>query len=333
MIVGPLRAGKGTIARVLTGLLGKHNFASPTLQGLTMNFGLAPLIGKPLALISDAHLSSRSDGTTATDRLLAISGEDSMTIDRKYLEPWTGRLPTRFVIMTNTLPRFNDSSGALPSRFIVLVLTRSYYDEEDEGLTTTLLAEAPGIFNWCLGGLDRLAARGHFVEPGFSREAKRRLYDLAQLEGAFVRDRCEVGEGFEIDKDELWAAWKEWCDDGNKDRPGTKNVFASNLMSAFPGIRPDRVRSGDGRKKQVYRGIRLQQQSDGTLADPGQAVPGQGVARNEVGETPRSEDVARVGQGSSALFSHTEGSPEWYREQRRIPPENPPGMFDITEDN
>jgi putative DNA primase/helicase len=44
MVVGPKRSGKGTIGRVLTGLLGVHNTAAPTLASLTTNFGLAPLI-------------------------------------------------------------------------------------------------------------------------------------------------------------------------------------------------------------------------------------------------------------------------------------------------
>ena len=55
------RSGKGTIARALTGLLGMHNTAAPTLAGLTQNFGLQPLIGKPLAVVSNARLAARSD--------------------------------------------------------------------------------------------------------------------------------------------------------------------------------------------------------------------------------------------------------------------------------
>src|SRR5262249_45815776 len=98
MIVGPKRAGKGTIGRVLTGLLGPHNVAAPTLASLATNFGLSPLIGKPLAVISDARLSTRADSKIVVERLLSISGEDSLTVDRKYKDPWTGRLPTRFVI-------------------------------------------------------------------------------------------------------------------------------------------------------------------------------------------------------------------------------------------
>ncbi|MCH7779835.1 MAG: hypothetical protein IH848_03240, partial [Acidobacteria bacterium] len=103
LFVGPRRSGKGTIGRVLTGLLGSHNVAAPTMAGIATNFGLAPLIGKPLGLISDARLSGRTDGQVVVERLLTISGEDSLTIDRKYKEPWTGQLPTRFVILTNEL--------------------------------------------------------------------------------------------------------------------------------------------------------------------------------------------------------------------------------------
>ena len=179
LLVGPKRSGKGTIARVLTGLLGGHNTAAPTLSGLTQNFGLQPLIGKPLAIISDARLGSRSDNFIAVERLLSISGEDTITIDRKYRDPWTGRLPTRFMILTNELPRFTDSSGALASRFVMSTLTQSFYGQENPALTAELLDEASGIFNWALAGLDRLRERGYFVVPKSAREAQRHLDDLA----------------------------------------------------------------------------------------------------------------------------------------------------------
>jgi putative DNA primase/helicase len=130
-LVGPKRSGKGTIGRVMTGLLGRHNVAAPTLAGMATNFGLSPLIGRPLAIISDARLSTRADTQVVTERLLSISGEDTITLDRKYRHPWTGRLPTRFLILTNELPRLTDSSGALASRFVMLTLTRDFYGRED----------------------------------------------------------------------------------------------------------------------------------------------------------------------------------------------------------
>src|SRR5262249_3134060 len=54
LIVGPKRSGKGTVARVLTRLVGRKNVAGPTLSSLGTNFGLWPLLGKTLAIIHDA---------------------------------------------------------------------------------------------------------------------------------------------------------------------------------------------------------------------------------------------------------------------------------------
>ena len=174
LIVGPKRSGKGTIARLLTALLGADNVAGPTLSGIGQNFGLAPLIGKPLAIISDARLSGRADQHLIAERLLAITGEDALTIDRKYQGAWTGRLPTRFLILTNELPRLADASGALASRFVVLTLRQSFYGREDQGLTERLLTELPGILNWAMVGRDRLAARGHFLQPRIIQASYRR---------------------------------------------------------------------------------------------------------------------------------------------------------------
>ena len=105
---------------MLKGLLGPHHVAGPTMSGLSTNFGLQPLIDHPLAVISDARLGSRTDANVVVERLLSISGEDTLTIDRKYRDPWTGQLPTRLMVLTNELPRLHDSSGALAGRFIYL---------------------------------------------------------------------------------------------------------------------------------------------------------------------------------------------------------------------
>lgn len=258
LLVGPRRAGKGTIGRVLTGLLGAHNVAAPTLASMATNFGLQPLIGKPLGLISDARLSGRSKGSIVVERLLSISGEDSLTIDRKYREPWTGRLPTRLVILTNELPRLSDSSGALASRFILFVLTKSFLGQEDPNLTDKLLAEAPGIFNWALQGLDRLVERGYFKPPDSGREAVQQLEDLSSPISAFVRERCVTGAEESVPVDYLWKSWKRWCEDDNR-HPGTKQTFGRNLKAALPTIRRSKPRSEEGDERiPTYVGIGLQ---------------------------------------------------------------------------
>lgn len=192
MLVGPKRSGKGTIGRVLTRMLGKHNVAGPTLASLGTNFGLQDLIGKPVALVSDARIGGKADVALIAERLLSISGQDLQNVDRKYLEPWSGYLPTRFVILTNELPRFTDASGALASRFVVFMLTRSFYGKENPTLTDELCSELPAIFNWALDGLQKLRARARFEQPAASKVAIK-LEDLASPVGAFIREMCKLG--------------------------------------------------------------------------------------------------------------------------------------------
>jgi putative DNA primase/helicase len=212
MIVGPKRSGKGTIARVLTRMLGRENVANPTLSSLSSQFGLSPLIDKRAAIISDARLGTRTDASTVAERLLSISGEDALTIDRKFREPWTGCLGVRFLILTNELPRIADASGALASRFVVLQLRNSFYGKEDHELTDKLVVELSGILNWSLKGLDRLRARGHFQMPQSSTDAIRQLEDLASPIAAFLRDWCIIGPQQAVNVKVLYAAWKAWCE-------------------------------------------------------------------------------------------------------------------------
>ena len=104
MMVGPKRSGRGTIARVLKALAGSNTVVNPTLATLARPFGLSTMIGKPIAVFPDARLSSRPDNAAIVECLLSISGEDDQTIDRKHLPAWTGKLPTRFVLISNELP-------------------------------------------------------------------------------------------------------------------------------------------------------------------------------------------------------------------------------------
>jgi hypothetical protein len=63
------------IGRVLRELVGVANCSGPTLASLGGNFGLWPLLGKTLAIVSDARLSGRGDTAVVVERLLSVSGE------------------------------------------------------------------------------------------------------------------------------------------------------------------------------------------------------------------------------------------------------------------
>jgi putative DNA primase/helicase len=260
MLIGPKRSGKSTIGRVLRALCGPENTAGPTLSSLTSGFGLAPLINKPLAIIADARLGGRADQAIIVERILSITGEDALDVDRKYRDAWTGKLPTRLVLISNELPKLTDASGALVSRLVLLRMTRSFLGQEDTGLFGRLEQEMPGILIWALGGLARLQKRGRFVQPRSGQELLETMDDFASPVTAFVRETCTIRPGSEIPVDDLYQRWKIWCDAAGRP-PGSTQVFGRDLQAAFPIISVRRPRV-NGEQVRVYSGIRLTSQSE-----------------------------------------------------------------------
>jgi putative DNA primase/helicase len=252
LIVGPKRSGKGTIGRVLTRLVGAGNVAGPTTSSLAGAFGLQPLIGKSLAVVSDARFAGENI-STVVERLLCITGEDTLTVDRKFLGSVTMKLPTRFVFLTNELPGMKDASGALAGRFVILRLTNSFFGKEDVNLTSKLAAELRGILLWAIEGLKRLRERGYFVQPQSVADAVQEMEDLASPVLAFVRERCEVGPGHRAWVSDIYTAWKQWCESEGRTHPTTCQIFGRDLAAALPGIRCRRDRT----RGRFYEGISL----------------------------------------------------------------------------
>jgi putative DNA primase/helicase len=252
LMVGPTRGGKGVIARVLTALVGRQNVAGPTLNSLGGDFGLAPLIGKPLAIISDARFSGKG-ASIVVERLLSISGEDTLTVNRKYRDQWTGKLPSRLHVISNELPRLGDASTAVVGRIVLLPLTQSWLGKEDHDLEQRLHAELPAILNWSLEGLERLVENGgRFTRLPSAEEAIITMRDLASPVAAFVREKCEVDPAKGVEVEQLFGAYRTWCE-ANEHPKASMQVFGRDLRAAVPSVR--KVRSGTSDRHHVYTGI------------------------------------------------------------------------------
>ena len=236
------------------------------MSSLGGQFGLESLITKPLAIVSDARIGGRIDKMVIVERLLTISGEDTLSVPRKFLPDWTGKLPTRIIIITNELPSLTEGSGALLGRFIVLLFPNSFYGREDIGLTNKLLTELPGILNWAIEGYCRLRERGHFIQPKNALDLIDQIEALGSPVKAFVRQCCEIGPGFEVSIDDLFEHYKEWCQDENRRDAGNKEWFGRNLNAAVQGL--GIVRKGE-RRERNYVGLRplypLRRKNDGPL--------------------------------------------------------------------
>lgn len=253
LLVGPRRSGKGTIARVLTCLLGRENVAGPTASSLASHFGLQGLIGKPLAIVSDARFAG-SGVSMLVERLLCISGEDRISIPRKNLEDFDTTLPTRMMFLSNEMPRLPDAGGAIASRFVVLTMDRSFYGQEDPCLTEKLLEELPGILLWSIKGYRSLYGNGYFEEPNSSAVARQEMENIGSPVKSFVEECCTLGddESCRCRSAELYDAYRLWAGDQGQ-HPDSQPVFGRNFASAFPNVA--KRRDADG--KYFHDGLKL----------------------------------------------------------------------------
>ena len=244
--------------RIIRALVGTPNVANPTLSSLGTQFGLQPLIGKLVAIITDARLSGHTDLAAVVENLLSVSGEDARTVDRKHLTSLTLRLYSRFVLISNEVPRLRDASGALASRMIILKFTHSFLGREDLGLTNHLLTELPGILNWAIEGWRRLRNRGHFVQPESGQDDVNLMKDLGSPVGAFVAEQCVLGPEYSILISDLYQAYKDWCVTKGKEKStGDEHTFGRDLRAVDSTITKTRPGPRGPGRKYHYQGITL----------------------------------------------------------------------------
>jgi len=274
VLIGPPRGGKGVIFRMVGALAGAANICAPTLSSLGARFGLQSLIGRRLALISDARIGRTVDAAAVVESLLRITGEDRLSVEQKFAPDWQGRLPVRFMLASNELPSLADASSALSSRLIILRLSNSFLGREDHGLESRLLAELPGVLRWALDGLERLRERGHLVQPESGNDLVGALKAMNSPIGEFIEDCLMVYPDAWEEKAKVFQAWRDWCSEHGRSHAGNDATFAKQLRASLPHISEAKPRASDGSRLRVFQGIRLRRFGDPNQDDAGPAGPG-----------------------------------------------------------
>lgn len=256
MLVGPKRAGKGTIIEVAAALLGDGVGAVGIDSFDPKNsFALETLIGKSLGVIGDARWGIRQN-PGRNETLLKWISADLISVNVKYKPHATHRPTARLMIASNELPKVVDADGALVSRFVVIELQNSFYRKEDFNLKERLLAELPGIANWAMDGLADLSEVGRFSETLRGREIEEELDAASRPEAMFVNDQCEFGQDLFVTKEELYFEYRRWCSD-NGYFAVDRSTMLGRIYRDFRGkIAQRRIGSRDNRER-VVGGIRI----------------------------------------------------------------------------
>jgi putative DNA primase/helicase len=259
MMIGPRRSGKGTICKVLKGIVGERNTASINLGSLAGDFGLWPLLEKSLAIVPDCRLTDKYAGDAhIVEQFLSITGEDDVTVNRKGISQVITKLRTRFTLCANEVPRLKDPALALPGRLIILRMMKTFFGCEDRTLYDQKLEpELPSILIWAIVGWQRLQNRGRFVQPDSGLELVRAMEALASQVVVFIREECLVGRDHQVGKEELYKAYRGWADRSGF-KAMSKPVFGKELFAAESSIRESRAGADDeGKRSWMYEGIGL----------------------------------------------------------------------------
>lgn len=235
-LIGKPRAGKSLITRVMTTVFGDSNVGNPSLTSIIDPAIQVDIWDKKVAIINDA-----SDTTSNRSEVVAtiknISGEDAMTVNRKFLKAIKVKYRCRLVITSNTLPSLTEASSAMVDRGLFFPFNRSFVGKEDPHLEGKLIAEASGIFNWCIEGLKMLKASNMILSnPACAMEEVDTFRALSNPLAGFVDAALIMRPDAVVDAHEVFTRYRHWMfESGSKSGFQDPNNFYRNIR-ALPNI-------------------------------------------------------------------------------------------------
>lgn len=160
ILVGEGGAGKSVLLNVIGEiLLGRDNVSHVSWQALNEKFKTAELVDKLANIFADLPTKNIEDN----GMFKALVGEDFLTVERKFKQPFSFRNNAKIIFSCNGIPKnYGDRSDGFYRRLIIIRFKQAVPEERcDSHLLDKLRAEADGIFLFALDGLRRLIANQH----------------------------------------------------------------------------------------------------------------------------------------------------------------------------
>ena len=246
--------GIDTIADVCLNdvLLGKQNVSNVSWQALNERFKTAELFGKLANIFADLPTKNIDDNGI----FKALVGEDYLTVEKKNRNPFSFQSSARLLFSCNSIPKnYGDRSEGFYRRLIIIRFNHSVpQDKRDPLLLDKFRMEADGIFQFALEGLLRLM-NNHYVfsETQINADELQQYREESDSVLSFVKDYCELDDGYSAGSTELFNAYKAYCEECGL-KPYSQKSFVQQITAAFPGVMRDIDRMA---KRRILTGIRL----------------------------------------------------------------------------
>lgn len=276
VLVGVSRGGKGTVVSVLEAMIGNEGMTGFSLTSLADKFGLGGLVGKLVASVGEVNLQKHPCKYQIFERINNITGNDPVEVEFKHNpQKMSVRLPVRFVIACNEMPKFADDSGALAERLIVVPFEKACPPEKrDPQLGEKLAAEISGITNWAIQGLARLRSKGRFSSGPATEDRLNEIRRSNSPALAFAQDRLQVHGDLDTGNlpgvtvlsatplSGVWAlesavktAFGEWSAENG--RNSDDMYLFSSLKVILPKLKRGKQSVLGGKRENSFVGVRL----------------------------------------------------------------------------
>ena len=250
---GARGSGKSVAITLLRTFLGPWNVSNVPLHDLTEgSFSLAELRGKLLNISADVPERDFDDTTVfkqIVDGQLAV-----LRVPRKYRDPIEFQPFTRLLASAARVPRSADNSLGYLRRWLAVPFDTTL-DETNldpallEKLTTP--DELSGLLNRAVSEHRRLLESGRLTESEKMARAKHEFDQASDSTRLFLDECVEESSPYdEIDRTELYAAYKDWCV-FNRFSPESARRFYGSIWDIF------RIKTDRSHGRRLFKGIRL----------------------------------------------------------------------------
>ncbi len=232
ILYGRGRNGKSKTIEVMARIFADYavNIASDSLMAKrfeTTRSDLARLAGARFATAAEGAEGARMDESI----IKQITGEYAITVRKLYENEFEFTPVAKIWMTTNHEPVIPGTDDGIWRRLWMVPFSVQIPEEKcDPDIAAKLLAESPGILNWCLAGLQRYYENGHrLVQPRKVSQATANLRTVSDTVGLFLATECEIDSQGRMTRSALKEMFEKWsAEEGIRNRV-TSNKFATAL--------------------------------------------------------------------------------------------------------
>lgn len=251
--------GKSTFWNTIARVLGTY-YGKISADALTTNCKrnvkpeLAELRGKRLIIASESQEGAR----LAESQIKELCSTDDIKAEKKYKDPFEFTPTHTLVLYTNHLPKVKGTDDGIWRRIIVIPFNHKFTkgDEDIKNYSDYLFENAGGyVLSWVIEGAKKAFENDFKIPvPRVVSDAINKYKKENDWFGAFLEERCEVGNDYKCGSMECYQAFREYSLSINE-RPKSTIEFYTELERH--GFLRKQVKNLEGKRQIFVYGLRL----------------------------------------------------------------------------